>query len=88
MTTDERYYILDNRSVVGNCCMWWCPDGKGYTCELDQAGLYTYEEASSKRDTDVPVPQSLAEKLAVKHVRLDLLREHEVERRMKLPRIP
>jgi hypothetical protein len=75
---DERkdYYILDVRSVVGNCGLWWCPDGKGYTCNLDQAGLYSLSDAERQRETDVPVPRELAEKCAVRHVPLDRLRQH------------
>jgi hypothetical protein len=73
---DERYYILDRRQVVGNCALWWCPDGKGYTCDLDAAGKYSWDEASSNRDTDVPVPCELAERLVVKHVRFDHVRQN------------
>lgn len=79
----DLYYILDARTVVGNCAMFWCPGGKGYTCDLAEAGLYSKEEASSHRDTDVPVPQALAEGLVVRHVRLDHLRQN-----MDIPRVP
>lgn len=72
--TEERYYILDARSIVGNCCGWWRPDGKGYTCNLEEAGLYSYEQAHRQRDTDIPIPEALAKELAVTHVHWDTLR--------------
>lgn len=72
----EEFYLLDTRGAVGNCASWWCPDGKGYTCELDKAGLYFRDDAIQNRGTDVPVPRSLAETLAIRHVRIDMLRDH------------
>lgn len=68
----QLYYILDARQVVGNCAYWWRPDSAGYTTELEKAGLYT--ACPSDRETDVLVPQHLAQELAVRHVRLDHLR--------------
>lgn len=70
------YYIIDTRTVVGNCALWWCPDGKGYTCNLDDAGLYTRQQAKSHRETDVAVHREVAERLVVRHVRLDHLRQN------------
>jgi hypothetical protein len=67
-----KYYILDSRSAVGNCALWWRPDSAGYTTELGEAGLY--ERCPSDRDTDILVPKEIAERLAVRHVRLDRLR--------------
>jgi len=77
-SSEQLYYILDSRTVVGNCAMWWRPEGAGYTAELDEAGLYTKEKAGSLRHTDFLVPKELAEKLAVRHVRLDRLRYENV----------
>lgn len=70
-----QFYILDARSCVGNCALWWRPDGRGYTCELNEAGLYDEEYAGGLRDTDIPVPVEVAKRLSVVHVRLDHLRE-------------
>lgn len=74
MATEELFYILDTRQVVGNCALWWRPDGAGYTCDLGDAGLYSREAARSHRETDIAVPRELAERLAIRHVRLDQLR--------------
>jgi len=69
----DEFYILDTRSVVGNCAMWWAPEGRGYVCSLSDAGVYTREEAYGKRESDVPVPRALAEAFVVRHVRVDQL---------------
>lgn len=42
------YYLQDARTYVGNCVYWWAVRSAGYTCHLDRAGLYTYEEADSR----------------------------------------
>jgi hypothetical protein len=65
------YYILDTRTMVGNCALWWKPDGGGYTCNLDEAGFYTEDQIRGLRTTDVPVPIHVAEAHTVKHVRAD-----------------
>lgn len=67
------YYILDARSCVGNCALWWRPNGGGYTCELDDAGLYTLDDASSNSEHHIPIHRSIAERLAVRHVRWEPL---------------
>jgi len=67
----ELFYVMDGRTVVGNCASWWCPDGKGYCCNLDDAGLYTADDVAGMRDTDIPVPREVAERLVVRHVRRD-----------------
>lgn len=73
---EKSYYILDARSCVGNCALWWGKDSRGYTCNLDEAGLYTLEEALSHRDTDVPVHKDIARARIVQHVLWDHLTQH------------
>jgi len=70
----KDYYILDARSCVGNCALWWRPNAAGYTCELDDAGLYTLEDASSNSAHHIPVHRSIADKHAIRHVRWEPLR--------------
>jgi len=67
------FYIQDKRQIVGNCVLWWRANGQGYTTELNDAGLYPAEKGL--RETDVLVPKELAESLAVKHVRVEPLRD-------------
>src|SRR5580698_8375940 len=66
----RRFYILDDRTCVGNCALFWAPDSKGYTTQLNEAGLYTEEEAKTHRDTDIPIPEELAKAASVTHVRV------------------
>jgi hypothetical protein len=68
------YYIQDTRQVVGNCVLWWCSKGAGYTCDISEAGCFTEEEIKGRRDTDVPWPCEEIDALTVKHVRAETLR--------------
>lgn len=77
---EELYYIQDTRSYVGNCVLWWGPNRKGYVCSLDEAGLYSREDAEAQarsRSTDRAWPKSAVDALAVRHVRGERLREIE-----------
>lgn len=72
------YYIQDTRQIVGNCALWWRHEGKGYTCELLDAGLFkgNSSEVHSDRDCDVPWPAELVRKLVIGHVTTDHLYSH------------
>lgn len=59
VATEPMYYLQDTRQFVGNCPMWWCPDGNGYTTRIDLAAKFTRDEAERQhrsRETDVPWP--------------------------------
>ena len=71
----RRMLILDARPRVENSALFWRPGGAGYTFDLGQAGLYTFDDARSHRETDVPVPYQIARSVARLHVPSDLLRE-------------
>lgn len=76
MEKEELYYIQDSRQIVGNCVLWWKPESKGYTTQIDETGLYTKDEAdhiAKGRGTDKPWPKSIVDKYIVKHVRMDML---------------
>lgn len=73
--SDRVFYILDSRTCVGNCALWWAKDRGGYCCNLADAGLYTLEEALSERPTDVPVHKDVAQNCVTQHVRWDTLSE-------------
>lgn len=56
---EPMFYIQDTRQFVGNCPMWWGPNGRGYVTRLNEAGRYTEQEAIKQnrtRDTDIPWP--------------------------------
>ena len=72
---DDRVYILDASARRGNSALFWRAEGAGYTCDLDDAGLYAPDDSRiGCRETDVAVTQELAEKHVQRHVRLDHLR--------------
>lgn len=55
--SETLYYLQDARSYVGNCPLWWAPNGNGYTTDLRKAHRYTLAEAMRRhqyRDTDLP----------------------------------
>lgn len=87
MSGSDLYYIWDTRTSVGNCVSWWAPDSKGYVCDLNEAGLYSKDEAekiAQNRSTDVPVPAHVARDMTVLHVRVEglrrLLRKGDIRR--------
>ena len=82
----QRFYILDVRTIVGNCALWWAPDGQGYTTQLEEAGLYSEEEARSHRLTDVAIPEEMARRCSVTHVRVERLRKELDKAGVKWPR--
>jgi len=38
------FYLQDKRSVVGNSMSWWAIEGRGYTCDIRCAQVWTKEE--------------------------------------------
>lgn len=67
----QLFYVQDTRQYVGNCMLFWAKDRKGYTCELDNSGLYTQAEVDRMRETDRPWPREIIEQNAIRHVRGD-----------------
>jgi hypothetical protein len=53
----DAYLIQDTRTYVGNCVLWWGPNWRGYTSNVNEAGRYTREQAMrqhASRFTDKP----------------------------------
>ena len=58
--SEQLFYVQDSRQYVGNDMLWWCPDGKGYTTDMRQAGTFTLSQAQrmhNHRSSDVPWPK-------------------------------
>jgi hypothetical protein len=76
---EEQYLILHTFTVNGDCAVWWGPDHRGYTTDIDKAGRYTKEEAdaiySNRPRLDKPILWSKVEPLIVRHVHIDKVRE-------------
>lgn len=39
-------YYIQNKGYVGNSLVWWKKDGKGYTCNLNEAWKVPYDTAA------------------------------------------
>lgn len=42
----EKYLVESMEHTHGSNRVWWAPDCKGYTCDVDKAGRYSLEEAT------------------------------------------
>lgn len=79
--SSKLFYIRDRRTVIGNCVLWWCPDSRGYTTELEKAGLFEESKRIGLRETDEMIPESVAKALVVNHVRSGTLDDVMAARR-------
>lgn len=59
----KLYFLQDSRQVVGNDILLWGKNRRGYTTNLDEAHLFTLDEALSERDTDIPWEETLLRSL-------------------------
>ncbi len=50
----QRYFIHDRtRGFVGNSMVWWGVNHRGYTCDINNAHVFTREQALQRiRDAD------------------------------------
>ena len=73
----KLYVIQCLNSYVGNFLLFWGPDRRGYTVDLDKAGKYTLEEAlkiEKLRGTDKAIPLEVAERATIRVVDDDLFK--------------
>jgi hypothetical protein len=68
-----KYYLIDTRNPIGNCALFWRPNGAGYTTDLKDAGLF--EKGYSSRETDIEIPEYIVQQCTVTHVELGKLRD-------------
>lgn len=58
---EDKWYLQDTRSYVGNDVMWWAKDGKGYTTDVSKAHVYDRDAAfrqAAMRGTDRAWPKA------------------------------
>ena len=57
---NQLYLIQDGRSFVGNDVLWWRPEAAGYTCQIEEAGLFDATYCQGLRESDiVRLPQDV-----------------------------
>lgn len=76
LTKKDVYLIMRTDTCVGNCALFWRPESKGYTIDIDRAGRFTkgYAREIEKNGRDLAVPISLAISLTQRHVDMCKLR--------------
>lgn len=75
---NQLYYIEKGggRGPIGNCVLWWCKDQRGYTTELENAGLYNARFVKKFDSTDsTPWKKEVIDALVIKHVRSEALQK-------------
>lgn len=73
---DQKYFIMDTRSLCGDCVIWWGENGSGYVVDLVKAGTYDQSFVDDLwRDTDVAVPVDVARGATQSHVHVERLRD-------------
>jgi len=74
---EKLYYIQDTGNYTGNSVMWWCPEGNGYTSDLDAAWKVPASKAKvmhRSRKTDVPWPCNEIDNYSQRHFDMQNLR--------------
>jgi hypothetical protein len=69
-------YYIQSTGFVGDSLLWWRPDGKGYTTNLDQAWKVTREKAEeickTRPEEDFMWPSDVVDSLASRHCAVSL----------------
>lgn len=82
-TEDDLYYLQDKRTYVGNCVLWWAKGKAGYTSNLNEAHMFTKDEAFRQhecRETDLPWPKAYIDARSAPTVDMQKIRRSEVTR--------
>ena len=69
--TGTLYYIQDSRAHCGNNMMFWRKGCQGYTQCIDEAEIFTADEAIRQmidRRSDVPWPKDYIDRISSRHV--------------------
>lgn len=85
--SEQKYYLQDKRSVVGNFLLFWAKGSQGYTTNIDEAEEFTLKEALSHRATDVPWPVEEMRRIAKPRVDHQNLQHSYSEQRERMTRL-
>lgn len=76
--SQEPLYYIQHKGYVGNCLLWWCTSGHGYTTNLDKARQVPKSEAEdicrSRPEQDKPRLSSLVDARAHRHLDCEVAR--------------
>jgi hypothetical protein len=69
-TATDGYYIACFKGGPHGYVLWWGPNNRGYTHDLDAAGVYAEPVAGyhDRDDDNVPVPVAFARRLAARRM--------------------
>ena len=73
----KQYYILSFNGPVGNDTLWWRPEGKGYTMNIDEAGKWNEDDVKAHQglynngEGTRAIPCKVVDALVRKHVLWD-----------------
>lgn len=67
-STPQQYYVCsqgdEHKGWMDGCMVWWRPEGKGYTYDLNFAGLFTDEDRAKNyppRDACRYIPREIVD---------------------------
>ena len=72
----RQFYLQDSRSHVGDGLTFHGKEHRGYYTDLDKCELYTAEQATGHRDTDIPWPKDYIDARAHYGVDHQVMDEH------------
>lgn len=76
--TEPKFYLWSTKHT-GDVCWWWAPNSKGYTRNLDAAGIYDEAEVRglerSSEGEIRAVPVDVAKECALRMVRRETMRD-------------
>ncbi len=50
----DNYLLLARHYSTKGMCVWWMPNGNGYTSDVDKAGRYSKKDADSRAYNEGP----------------------------------
>ena len=74
-STSSHYIVTRRHGMIGDSMLFWRPNGAGYTTNIDEAGVYDFEEADrlckGVHHEDVAIPCFMIPPRAQRHLHAD-----------------